>query len=469
MTDVRPLNRFHYLSPDGNKYYFWKMLQSHSNLGIPPVKFIEDSGPQQHGVNVRDWRINPRTITFEFFREGESCIETRGEILARMINAIRPNRGYSPSDSGWLRFVNDNETMVEIPVFVLQGPTGDYAYNGPIGKWQVQDSLQFYAPDPIWRETEKKFVKVGGEELEPSCLSSCPAEYSASSSDIEQTIVSDIVNENMNINYVGDTPGTDFSIVIGPGKMSSPVITNANTGAQIIFSGNPTSNTAEIHIVKNGTTVTITNESAVDISNYVTNLSDLYKFYLMPNTVNVINITGTGGDPETEPETLITVSWNNTDVTFDCVSTPFCLGDNCLIPVFSKIKLFNILYTGTWNGDQIDIELNGPMTQPIILNATTGKKIELNYIISSGETVYITIRPEYAIIVNNNGDNLIGTVTSVSDLVDFLLACAGAITPNGNNVIQISVIDGDWTVSYIRVDYYTRHISAYGNPEEDRI
>lgn len=315
------LNRFHYLSPDGLKYYFWRMLQSYTNLGIPPVKFIEDSGPQQHGVNVRDWRINPRTISLEFFKEGTQCCEKNGEILAKIINSIRPNRGISPDTPGWLRFVNDNTDMMEIPVFVLQGPSGDYSYGGPVGTRQAQDSIQFYAPDPIWREVEKQTILITGDNWGDSCLPTC----------------------------------------------------------------------------------------------------------LYSDTLPVSNSLA-----------------------------------GCLVPYTYIMQNITIVYDGTWAGDQIDIKLTGPMEKPTITNTTTGKQIQLNYNIASGEYVIITVRPEYTTVLDQDGNNLIGSITSISDLVDFELVTEGAISPDGTNYITVAALGSDIDETQIQIDYYVRHISAYG-------
>jgi len=142
----RGINQFYYESPDGLRYYFDGRLQGHSNLGIPPVKFIEDYGPQQDGTTVRDWRINPRTIELDIFLQGDYCCGTRGEQLAELINTIRPNRGATRDEPGWLRFFDDASVLMEIPVHVLQGPNGNYKYNGDVGLYQVADAVQFYAP-----------------------------------------------------------------------------------------------------------------------------------------------------------------------------------------------------------------------------------------------------------------------------------------------------------------------------------
>lgn len=318
----RSLNQFYYESPDGFRYYFDGRIQSHSNTGLPPLKFIEDFGPQQDGSTVRDWRINPRTIEMDIFLQGDYCCGTRGEQLAEIINIIRPNRGTTRDVPGWLRFHNDNAVLMEIPVHVLRGPSGDYNYNGNVGRWQVSDAVQFYAADPIWREYAKRSIVVVLDTDTESCLDDC-------------------------LDYTADADADSF----------------------------------------------------------------------------------------------------------------------CLVPTTFVNQTINVNYTGTWDGDQIDIYLTGPMENPIITNQTTGDTIELDYIIPSSDVVTITIRPEYVSVLDNNGNNLIGSITSISDLVDFVLKCPGEITPTGLNVLTIAALNSDINTTELRVDYWVRHISVYGNPQ----
>jgi len=318
---MKQLNQFEYESPDGLKYYFNGRVISHAGIGLPPLKFIEDFGPNQKGSTVRDWRINPRTISFEIFLQGDYCCGTRGEQIAEIISTIRPNRGTSSSTPGWLRFLNDSVKKVEIPVYVLQGPSGDYEYNGEVGKWQVSDAVQFYAPDPIWRETEQVVIFTIPSTEQTACL----------------------------------------------------------------------------------------------------------------------DISCLGHDGEDD-------------------------GDMCLVAETYLAKMFIVNYTGTWDGDQLAIRLHGPLNNPKITNITVDKTIELEYNIPDGDYIDITLTPEYVSVIDNNGNNLIGTVTSISDLVDFVIKSPGQITSDGTNRIIISGVDTSYNTA-ITLSYWVRHISAYGSPQ----
>lgn len=136
---------------------------------------------------------------------------------------------------------------------------------------------------------------------------------------------------------------------------------------------------------------------------------------------------------------------------------PFCLGANIINTTA------DIVYTGTWYGDQITMLLVGPMASPRITNQITNKSIALNYAISSGETVTIDIGPNAATVTNNFGDNLIGTITSISDLVDFTLVPESDLSSDGTNTIEVIASGGIAGTTGISILYYTRYITLYGS------
>jgi len=142
-----------------------------------------------------------------------------------------------------------------------------------------------------------------------------------------------------------------------------------------------------------------------------------------------------------------------------CLPTclPICLGGSGLIN-----SSVDIAYTGTWQGDQIEIEITGPAVNPLIRNDTNGLEIQLNYTVSTGEKITIIIDPEKSTITNNSGTDLIGTVQDIADFNDFILSTAGDLTSDGTNTITVITSGGDQTQTSIIFKYYTRDITLYG-------
>jgi hypothetical protein len=143
-----------------------------------------------------------------------------------------------------------------------------------------------------------------------------------------------------------------------------------------------------------------------------------------------------------------------------CLSTslcfPFCVGSNTLQGSTS------LVYAGTWDGDQITITIVGPLDSPTISNLTTGKTITLNYDIVAGESVTIAILPNEVTVTNNSGSNLIGVVTSLSDLVDFRLVTESDLSSDGTNQLEVFGTAAILGTTGISINYYTRFITAFG-------
>ena len=169
------------------------------------------------------------------------------------------------------------------------------------------------------------------------------------------------------------------------------------------------------------------------------------------------NLTFFCGDPFWRDTTQLTSTFTLSPASSclpTCLST--CLGGSNVIN-----STTDIVYTGTWNGDQITITLTGPMESPIITNETTNQEIKFNYTIAAGETVTVEIQPDLVTVVNNSGTNLIGTIDNISDLVTFFIATESDLTSDGTNTIRVVASESS-TATTVILAYYTRHLSAFG-------
>lgn len=96
---------------------------------------------------------------------------------------------------------------------------------------------------------------------------------------------------------------------------------------------------------------------------------------------------------------------------------------------------FDITVRGNWNAFP-DIILSGPMADPLVENLTTGEKLELDYFIGPTEIVTISTRFGQKSVTNDDGDNLIGYLTTDSDLSTFHLS-PDPIVEDGVNEMRI--------------------------------
>ena len=113
-------------------------------------------------------------------------------------------------------------------------------------------------------------------------------------------------------------------------------------------------------------------------------------------------------------------------------------------------------YSGTWL-TYPTITILGPISGIIITNTSIDKKIELDYSISAGETVIINTAYGNKTIVNGDGTNLIGTLTTDSDLDTFHIA-PDPVAANGVNTIRVQGTQANPDVTSIVFSYYTRYI-----------
>lgn len=154
-------------------------------------------------------------------------------------------------------------------------------------------------------------------------------------------------------------------------------------------------------------------------------------------------------DPN-ENSALFTISLSDS-----CLPTclPSCLG-------FGIINTsIDITYPGTWESKPT-IVLTGPIAEPIVRNETTNEQITLNYVAVAGETIYIELTPDSALVYNNFGTNLIGTVTDSNDLSAFSIDPVGLDVPDGINEIIIAASGGVAGLTSIELNYYDRYLGV---------
>ncbi len=113
-------------------------------------------------------------------------------------------------------------------------------------------------------------------------------------------------------------------------------------------------------------------------------------------------------------------------------------------------------YAGDWLDYPI-ITINGPITDPIVTNATTGDMLDLTGVsLSAGDAVTVDCRYGYKSIVHSNGANLIANLSADSDLATFHIAPADGLDDTKTNIITVT---GGTVNANTRIDiaYYNRY------------
>lgn len=116
----------------------------------------------------------------------------------------------------------------------------------------------------------------------------------------------------------------------------------------------------------------------------------------------------------------------------------------------------SITYPGTWH-DYPTITLVGPLAGIIITNETIDEKIHLSYSIPTGRTVTINLAYGEKTVEDDLGNNLIGSISSDSDLATFRIV-PDPEAPGGINAIRAlgaGVLAGSTQIS---ISYNVRYI-----------
>lgn len=167
-----------------------------------------------------------------------------------------------------------------------------------------------------------------------------------------------------------------------------------------------------------------------------------------------------------DPDTVI-VTWMITvtdELFFFSAAFPDDLFFPCSFGTDVLTGTASIHYTGTWLAYPTFV-MTGPINQPTIENLTTGEKIQLLYYVGVGEIVTIALPFGSKSVTNNFGANLIGTVSTDSDLATFHIApepeaawCGTHPRPCGVNNFSVAGAGGVAGLTAIEMRYYTRYI-----------
>lgn len=286
ITDKHMVEFVYYITPDGVQYPLFgggRAMLGWTAFGLPPLHYIKDRGPFQHGSTVRDFRLDDRVLDLQPYETGcerQDYWDHQGALL----DAIRPNRG----GPGRILVILPDFTEREIFVRILSGPSGDYDATGGQLVSDVRETLRFEAANPVWRDPnieDEIFVVTPADSCLPRCLPFC--------------IGSGVINSTVSITY----PGTwlTYPTIVITGPIDEPIVENLTTGEAIELNYNVAA--GEVVIITLGQEKDeVINNFGDNLIGTVKNPSDLATFHieaapLAPGGVNVIRVIGSNGDP----------------------------------------------------------------------------------------------------------------------------------------------------------------------------
>jgi hypothetical protein len=291
---MKPVEFTQYISPDGNVYKFDtgdRFLMSEDGFGLPPIEYITQKGPFQHGETLIDFRLNPRTIQLQL-RQDSCSRHLYWDNRALLLDSIRPNRNVGSSFSpGVLRRIFQDGTIKDIHAIIQQGPGFVQKQSGKWDEWGFTETLQFICHDPIFFNPIQKSITfdnlVSGDELGWELPWSFPMMFGGSAYSLTG-----------NIAYSGNWISYPTIVIVGP--VNGLIITNVSTGETIEFN----------YSIADGETVTISldpgnksvdNQLGVNLLGVIAPDSDLATFHIAPSPevalgVNEIDLALSGAD-----------------------------------------------------------------------------------------------------------------------------------------------------------------------------
>lgn len=283
-----------YRAPDGTVYDLTvpstagRWVISASGEGLPPIDYITERGPAQHGATVTDFFLQPRVI--QLLVRQQAC--SRGgywENRAALLNGLRPNRQLTPTavQPGQLKFRLSTGAYRAFDCFLTEGPVFEPRQPNRWDEWAFQEVLKFTAFNPVAYDPTVHAVAF----LLPTQL--------------VFPIIFPIIFGGLNDTEVITYAGTwlEYPTIVLTGPMTNPIIQNLATGEMLALT----------YTIPAGVSVTITlgygNKTVTDslgnnLIGTVTTDSALGSFHLAPDPeaaggVNPINVSansvGAGG------------------------------------------------------------------------------------------------------------------------------------------------------------------------------
>lgn len=309
-----------YIAPDGRSYNLHspeiRWVLSRTGTGMPPIQWLTERGPFQHGESIKSFRLRPRTIQMIIrhnYNDRQQYFHGRLQIL----DVLRPNRQIiGQVNPGTLRKSFSDGSKIDIDVVIQEGPAFEPEQGDQWQEQSFQEVIRFIAHNPVFYNPYLRvhdFINVpgeeGGEPEEDPLLQQLvfPIHFSASDG---------LIIFNRNIGAPGGDDGDldpeddpnvivyrgnwiEYPTIILTGPLSSPIIiTNTTTGEriQLNYDVQPLE-TVTITLTYGIKTITSDLFPGLSLMGYLDPLSDIGSFHLEPgqNDFNIV-ITGQNSD-----------------------------------------------------------------------------------------------------------------------------------------------------------------------------
>ena len=417
-----------------------------SGIGNAPVRRLEERGPFQDGSTDVGYRLDARLINVLIQITGASLSATDGH-RDTLSNIFNP-RGSTPV---YLRCTRDDGAIRQIDCYV----TGMLDMPAELGQRDMaaqRVGVQLKAPNPIWYNPTNVST-----QLVPN---STPLWYTAGGLIDPSSVLAFGTAITSGTTWAGGTvstlgSGLPYSLALrarGTSDIADYMFLFIDVAATQHYLQNTGGTTGQSSLVSypgntNATLGTGTNtyifvQSADGVSLYE-NDTEIAWIYGARSRGIVVGSAWWGGSG---------ASWNGTINLAAAYSlelnaqTRTALIESFATGGASYAAAGSVANTGSWDEYPV-ITIAGPLSDPIVKNATTGAILDFTgAVIPAGVTYTIDCRYGYKTVIDSNSTNQISKLSNDSDLSTF------ALTP-GVNIINVYASNGG-TVSISHYDRY---------------
>ncbi len=280
-----------YIGPDGTRFpfntphQFGRWVISFSGLGTPPIDYIIQRGPFQHGATVKDFFLAPRVIQLLIRQEFCDRLDW-WDGRSALLDILRPNRQTiaTATQPGILEFCLPDGSIRQIESVITEGPRFEPRQ---LGRWDenaFQEVLRFISYNPVFfdptRVDASFTILLDAELVFPITF---PIRFGGGH-----------LISTLNINYTGTWESFPTIVITGP--LEDAVIRNLTTGEILRFNIDISPGQIVTIALPYGAK-TVTDNFGANLIGNLTPESDLATFHIAPdpeaaNGVNVLTLTG---------------------------------------------------------------------------------------------------------------------------------------------------------------------------------
>ena len=295
MQGLKLNEQLRYILPDGTVYRLHappnRVVMQTEGFGTPPLEYVVDRAPFQHGDTVRNMLLNPRSVQIVVLHQFCSR-EAYWAGRAGLLDAIRPNRVTDFATPGKLLQLSPGRVKRQLDVLLDEGPGFTPAQQG-WRAWSFTEVLRFTAHDPAWYDPTQQ-----SQEFVSGSLATFPMTF--------PVVFSGSFGGSVDIDYQGTWLEYPSFTIVGP--IVGPRIENVTTGEVLALDYSlPAGYSIDITLRNQKT---ITRNDGLNLLNNLSEDSDLTTWALVPDPqapsgVNTLSVSGSS----TDVNTSVTMYW----------------------------------------------------------------------------------------------------------------------------------------------------------------